>query len=101
MPGSPVRRDVRAGRDGVPLELRVRAVEAGALTPLAGATVEIWHCDAGGIYSGYQRYGADKFPALVSLALRRFRPTDTAMFLRGQQVADDDGRVEFQTIVPG
>ena len=101
VPGSPVRRDVREDRDGARLLLRIRAVQVGALTPLAGATVEIWHCDAEGIYSGYQRYGADKFPALVSLTLRRFRPTDDAMFLRGQQVTDEDGYVEFQTIVPG
>lgn len=101
VPGSPLRRDVREGREGVPLLLRIRVVQVGALTPLAGAGVEIWHCDAAGIYSGYQRYGADRFPALVSLALRRFRPTDDAMFLRGRQVTDDDGRVEFRTIVPG
>jgi len=101
VPGSPLRRDVREGRDGVPLLLRIRAVEVGTLVPLAGATVEIWHCDAEGIYSGYQRYGADRFPALVSLALRRFRPSDAAMFLRGQQVTDDTGHVEFETIVPG
>jgi protocatechuate 3,4-dioxygenase beta subunit len=101
VPGSPTRRDVREGRDGAPLLLDIRTVEAGTGRPVAGATVEIWHCDAEGIYSGYQRYGADRFPALVSLTLRRFRPTDDAMFLRGQQVAGDDGHVEFQTIVPG
>lgn len=101
VPGSPRRRDIREGRDGAALTLRIRAVEAGTLTPVAGATVEIWHCDADGIYSGYQRYGADRFPALVSLALRRFRPTDTATFLRGEQVTDDDGQVEFRTVVPG
>jgi protocatechuate 3,4-dioxygenase beta subunit len=101
VPGSPLRRDIREGRDGVPLLLRIRAVEVGSLAPVAGATVEIWHCDADGIYSGYQRFGADKFPALVSLTLRRFRPTDSAMFLRGRQVTDDSGYVAFQTIVPG
>ncbi|WP_250007601.1 hypothetical protein [Actinoplanes sp. M2I2] len=101
VPGSPMRRDIREGRPGAPLLLRLRVVEAGTLSALTGATVEVWHCDADGIYSGYQRYGADKFPALVSLSLRRFRPTDAAMFLRGQQVTDPAGFVEFQTIVPG
>ena len=99
--GSPHRRDIREGRDGIPLLLRIRAVEVGALAPVAGATVEIWHCDAAGVYSGYQRYGADKFPALVSLTLRRFRPTDTATFLRGRQVTDATGATEFLTVVPG
>ncbi|MEV4629846.1 hypothetical protein AB0J90_26635 [Micromonospora sp. NPDC049523] len=101
VPGSPLRRDIREGRVGAPLLLRIRAVEVGTLAAVAGAAVEVWHCDAEGIYSGYQRYGADRFPALVSLSLRRFRPTDTATFLRGQQVTDPDGYVEFQTIVPG
>ncbi|GIF43502.1 dioxygenase-like protein [Actinoplanes xinjiangensis] len=101
VPGSPHRRDIREGRDGVPLLLRLRTVRTGTLAPLTGATVEIWHCDADGIYSGYQRYGADRFPALVSLTLRRFRPTDTATFLRGRQTTDDDGYADFQTIVPG
>ncbi|MCY1143077.1 hypothetical protein OWR29_34210 [Actinoplanes sp. Pm04-4] len=99
--GSPRRRDVREDRDGAPLTLAVRTVLAGSLEPLGDALVEIWHCDADGIYSGYQRYGADKFPALVSLTLRRFRPSDDAMFLRGAQTTDADGRVEFRTIVPG
>jgi NAD(P)-dependent dehydrogenase (short-subunit alcohol dehydrogenase family) len=33
--------------------------------------------------------------------MRRFRPTDSATFLRGQQITDEAGSVEFQTIVPG
>ncbi|WP_198153923.1 dioxygenase family protein [Catenuloplanes japonicus] len=99
--GSPVRRDVREDRDGIPLLLRLRVVRTGTLAPLPGATVEIWHCDAQGVYSGYQRYGADRFPALISLTLRRFRPTDDAMFLRGTQTTDESGHVEFLTVVPG
>jgi protocatechuate 3,4-dioxygenase beta subunit len=101
VPGSPRRSDIREGRAGAPLSLRIRAVEVGTQAPVEGATVEIWHCDAAGIYSGYQRYGADRFPALVSLALRRFRPSDTATFLRGQQITDSAGYAGFQTIVPG
>lgn len=101
VPGAPVRRDVREGREGVPLLLRIRSVQTGDQVALAGATVELWQCDAHGIYSGYQQYGAERFPALVSLALRRFRPTDDATFLRGTQTADADGLVEFLTIVPG
>lgn len=101
VPGAPTRRDVREGRDGVPLLLRLRTVEVGTLAPLAGATVEMWQCGADGVYSGYQRYAAEKFPALVSLALRRFRPSDSATFLRGTQTADANGLVEFLTVVPG
>lgn len=101
VPGSPHRRDIREDRAGVPLDLAIRVVAVGSGVPVAGAVVEVWHCDADGVYSGYQRYDADRFPALLSLALRRFRPTDDAMFLRGQQITDDRGDVEFRTIVPG
>ncbi|MDR7277366.1 dioxygenase family protein [Catenuloplanes atrovinosus] len=101
VPGSPHRRDIREDRAGVPLTLGIRVAATGTGAPLPGATVEIWHCDADGIYSGYQRYGADRFPALVSLTLRAFRPSDTARFLRGQQVTDGAGQVEFRTVVPG
>jgi protocatechuate 3,4-dioxygenase beta subunit len=37
----------------------------------------------------------------VSLTLRRFRPTDSATFLRGRQITDGDGYAGFRTIVPG
>ncbi|MFG1610571.1 hypothetical protein [Actinoplanes sp. NPDC049265] len=101
LPNSPSRRDVREDRKGSPLVLRMRAVETGTQRPVAGATVEIWHCDADGAYSGFQRYDPTRMPALISLALRRFRPVDDARFLRGQQITDDHGYAEFLTIVPG
>jgi protocatechuate 3,4-dioxygenase beta subunit len=69
--------------------------------PVAGASVEIWHCDAFGTYSGYQAYDPDKFPNMPLMVLRRYRPTDSTTFLRGRQVSDDDGVVEFRTVVPG
>ena len=54
--------------------------------PLRGAIVDIWHCDAAGIYSD-----ADD---------TRFS-TRGAKFLRGYQVTDANGRVRFTTIYPG
>jgi protocatechuate 3,4-dioxygenase beta subunit len=97
----PTRSDVREDRDGFPLLLRVRTVDAGTLEPMPGVSVEIWHCDAFGAYSGYQAYHPDRFPNMPLMALRRYRPTDAATFLRGRQIADGDGVVEFRTIVPG
>jgi len=68
------------------LDLRVLAVGAARCDPVAGAMVDIWHCDAAGIYSD-----ADD---------TTFR-TRGAKFLRGYQVTDADGRVRFTTIYPG
>lgn len=75
------RRNVREGRPGVPLTLRLLVVNASSCRPITGATVEIWHCDAGGTYSGVQG--------------------DTGMFLRGAQRTDAKGLATFRTIYPG
>ncbi len=73
-------------RPGVPLalELRLLAVSAEGCVPLRGARVDLWHCDAAGIYSDVPASG-----------------TGGQDFLRGYQVAGSDGRVAFLTIYPG
>jgi protocatechuate 3,4-dioxygenase beta subunit len=75
-------------KEGVPLTLgfSVAQIAGGVCTPLAGATVDIWHCDALGVYSGVRDPRAD---------------TTGQTWLRGYQVTDDSGRVEFTTIYPG
>jgi protocatechuate 3,4-dioxygenase beta subunit len=53
-------------------------------TPLVGALVDMWHCDALGVYSD------------VSAQSSRGQ-----RFLRGYQVSDANGEVQFTTIYPG
>ncbi|MFG1609530.1 hypothetical protein [Actinoplanes sp. NPDC049265] len=101
IPGPPHRRDIREDVDGAPLLVRIRVVEAETQAPLAGVGVEIWHCGPNGKYSGFLGYSSEKMPPLLTLKMRRSRPTDAKRFLRGGQVADSEGRVEFQTVVPG
>jgi len=71
---------------GLPLRLifRVSDVTGGVCAPLAGAQVDIWHCDAAGVYSGVDSEG-----------------TADEMWLRGYQVTDESGSAEFITIYPG
>lgn len=76
-----VRRNVTEGRPGVALTLRLTVVNVANCKPIKGAAVEIWHCDAGGDYSGVQG--------------------DTGMFLRGVQRTDAKGVAIFRTIYPG
>lgn len=73
---------------GLPFHLvyRVSDVTNGTCLPLKDAQVDIWHCDADGVYSGVQDSGFD---------------TSDDMWLRGYQVTDEDGIAEFLTIVPG
>lgn len=69
---------------GVPttVRLRVRDVSGDTITPLSGAAVYLWHCDREGRYSLYDDEIADE------------------NYLRGVQVADADGWLEFRTIFP-
>lgn len=88
MSGELARQDITEGKPGVPLTLRLTVREAaGGREPVAGATVEVWHCDALGHYAG--RSGASSG--------RASRET----FLRGSQTTGNGGRAEFRTIVPG
>ncbi|HEY5857529.1 MAG TPA: protocatechuate dioxygenase [Aldersonia sp.] len=50
-----IRSDVREGRPGLELQLAMRVQDLDdCATPISSAVVEIWHCDAGGSYSGFE-----------------------------------------------
>ena len=87
---SDIRSDPSDGsvKDGVPLQLTLllSQVSSTSCTPLKGAIVDIWHCDALGVYSDVND---------------RSFSTVGKKFLRGYQVTDADGTVEFTTIYPG
>lgn len=87
---SDIRRDPYTGRmsAGVPLylQLQVTAVKAGQCQALSGAIVDIWHCDAAGVYSGVGDGGGDNAQQ---------------QFLRGYQITGQTGKVNFVTIYPG
>ncbi len=48
-----MRQDVTEGRPGLPLKLRLTVVDATRCVPLESAALDIWHCDAMGVYSGF------------------------------------------------
>jgi protocatechuate 3,4-dioxygenase beta subunit len=50
-----VRSNIVEGKPGVPLSLRLVLLDARTCKPLQNAAVDIWHCDAGGVYSGYTK----------------------------------------------
>src|SRR3954463_10811896 len=52
-----IRSDIRDGKSGVPLSLRLQVLAASTCKPIRGATVEVWHCDAVGEYSGFNAPG--------------------------------------------
>lgn len=53
--GSTVRRNIRENSEGKNLLLRMQIVDVkNNCRPVKNAVVSIWHCDAGGVYSGYE-----------------------------------------------
>jgi len=91
------RSDITEGKDGVPLTLKLQVVEKDTCRPIPGATVDVWHCDALGNYSGFPGADPDEFPNVR----RRARATSDLRFCRGRQITDEDGEVTFQSIFPG
>ena len=88
---SDIRSDPTTGeiKAGVPLALTValsRVGGDGQCQPLSGAQVDIWHCDALGVYSDV------KDPSFSTLGSK---------FLRGYQLTDAQGEARFSTIYPG
>lgn len=82
---SDIRTDVATGvrSPGHRLLLRLGVYAVGTTCrPLTGAVVDVWHADAQGRYSG-------------------FAGEEGKTYLRGHQVVDARGRVEFVTIFPG
>ena len=75
-PLRPVRRQ-RAARVPLQLAFHVSHVAGGACAPLAGAMVDLWHCDALGVYSDVHDPGGS---------------TLGQKFLRGYQTTDGDGQ---------
>ena len=89
-----IRSDIREDREGTTLRLVVRVRETGVCTPIANAVVDVWHCDATGLYSGFES-------ASQGGAGGSGGPSDDETYLRGAQVTNSDGIVEFVTIYPG
>jgi protocatechuate 3,4-dioxygenase beta subunit len=81
--GEKVRRDITEGKPGVALRLRTTVVDAATCRVVKGAAVDIWHCDAIGVYSGFGSGARSR------------------TFLRGIQRTDAKGVAIFDTLYPG
>lgn len=102
---SPVRVDIREDRPGLPFELDIQVTGANDCQPVEGATVEIWHCDKAGVYSGFIDTSRSAFDTMRLIAAAgpggTAEVTNDRTFLRGAQTTSADGRVGFKTIFPG
>lgn len=83
IPNEALRRNITEGRPGTPLLLRAFVVNASTCKPIKSAAVDIWHADAGGVYSGF---GAG---------------ATSRTFMRGIQRTNAKGLALFRTVYPG
>lgn len=81
------RQDVREDRTGVTLNLKMKIIGLNNCEPMQNVRVNIWACDKDGIYSGY--------------ANAQNPGSTTTTYLRGYQMTDANGEVNFKTIFPG
>src|SRR6266516_6167213 len=78
-----VRRNITDGRPGLALLLRAFVVNASTCKPIKSAAVDIWHADAGGVYSGFGSGAGNR------------------TFMRGIQRTNAKGLALFRTVYPG
>ena len=89
-PASYVTKDITSGRTGVGMLANITIKNKNnSCANLAGAVVDVWHCDAEGNYS---EYGGSGMQATNYTAVH---------FLRGRQTTDANGLVSFASIFPG
>ena len=81
------RQDVRQNKTGAQLNLKLKIFGIGNCAVMPNLRINIWHCDKDGLYSGYDQPGNVGQAGLT--------------YLRGYQITDSNGEVEFITIFPG
>jgi protocatechuate 3,4-dioxygenase beta subunit len=121
-----LRQDITEDKEGIPLTLQLKVIDSATCKPVANAAVDIWHCDALGLYSGYESFsqGGGTAPTDAPTGTPTGTPTDVpsgtptgeppsgggggheeptsdTRYLRGTWKTDKQGRVTFKTIFPG
>lgn len=89
-PSSLVTNNITSDRTGVPFTIKITINNKNnSCAALAGAIVDIWHCDKDGNYSEYGGTGMQS------------TNYTSVHFLRGRQATDANGLVTFTSIFPG
>jgi protocatechuate 3,4-dioxygenase beta subunit len=94
-----IRSDITEDREGTKLRLALRVRDAASCEPIQNAIVDVWHCDATGLYSGFE--SASQGGGGPGGGPGSSGPTDDETYLRGAQATNKDGIAEFKTVYPG
>ncbi|KAH7320576.1 putative extracellular dioxygenase [Stachybotrys elegans] len=90
--GEYVRKDVTDGQAGLDITLDYQVIDVDTCEPVPEVYLEMWHCNATGVYSGVVSSGNGDTSDTSNL---------DKTFLRGIQPTDEDGVAQFQSIFPG
>lgn len=119
-----IRQDITEDEEGIPLTLALTVIDAETCRPVRNAAVDIWHCSALGVYSGYESMsngGGGGTPPTGEPPTGtptgepptggpggpggggggHAEPTDDERYLRGTWRTDRHGHVTFRTVFPG
>lgn len=88
--------DIARGQRGAPLVIALRALNAATCQPIADAVIDVWHCDALGLYSGQSMVVDEPVQSA-----KHTPPVNDDRHCRGALRTDADGIAEFRSIYPG
>ncbi|TDO95825.1 intradiol ring-cleavage dioxygenase [Marinomonas balearica] len=92
--------DISLGLSGLPMQLCLRLIDSNC-EPLENYTIEVWHCDIDGIYSGDTSDSDDASHFNTGFCTNDEEDALASTWYRGQLVTDSSGRVNFKSCFPG
>ncbi|KAK2035616.1 aromatic compound dioxygenase [Colletotrichum zoysiae] len=90
--GEYVRRNLIDGQEGVDIILDYQVIDVETCMPVPKVYLEMWHCNATGVYSGIVASGNGDSSDQSNI---------DNTFLRGIQLTNEDGVAQFESIFPG
>ncbi|KAK0454215.1 aromatic compound dioxygenase [Desarmillaria tabescens] len=90
--GEYVRSNMREDQTGVPTYVDIELIDVSTCEPLTGVYLDVWHCNATGVYAGIVAEGNGDSSVEANW---------NTTFLRGIQQMNDEGYAQFETIFPG
>lgn len=99
--GEMIRHDLRENQEGIDLYLDIGIMDIETCEPIEGASASIWACNATGSYASYTGINPQTSELLDGWTKRTDGTTDDETFLRGVQISDSAGMIEFLTTFPG
>ncbi|KAI0529996.1 aromatic compound dioxygenase [Xylaria digitata] len=90
--GEYIRRNIIEDQEGIDTIIDYQIIDVDTCDPVPNVYLEMWHCNATGVYSGIVASGNGDSSDETNI---------DNTWLRGIQVSDSDGVVQFESIFPG